>query len=87
MKFTEEPKGILERPRTKGQKRKSKLLGVSVCVCVCAHARASMHVLNHAVVSDSLRPLDWRPPSSSAHGIFQARMLEWVAISYSRESS
>ena len=26
-------------------------------------------------------------PSSSVHGISQARMLEWVAISYSRESS
>ena len=24
---------------------------------------------------------------SSVHGIFQARILEWVAISYSRESS
>ena len=87
MKFTEEPKGILERSRTKGQKRKSKLLGVSVCVCVCACALASMHVLDHSVVSDILRPLDWSPPGSSAHGIFQARTLEWVAISYSRESS
>ena len=27
------------------------------------------------------------PPGSSAHGIFQARMLEWIAISFSRESS
>ena len=27
------------------------------------------------------------PPGSSVHGIFQARILEWVAISYSRESS
>ena len=24
------------------------------------------------------------PPSSSVHGIFQARILEWVAISFSR---
>ena len=24
------------------------------------------------------------PPASSVHGIFQARILEWVAISYSR---
>ena len=27
------------------------------------------------------------PPGSSAHGIFQARILEWVSISSSRESS
>ena len=27
------------------------------------------------------------PPGSSVHGIFQARVLEWVAISFSRESS
>ena len=31
-------------------------------------------------------PLDCSPPGSSAHGISQARILEWVAISYSRGS-
>ena len=31
--------------------------------------------------------VDYSPPGSSAHGIFQARMLEWVAISSSRGSS
>ena len=29
--------------------------------------------------------LDCSSPSSSVHGIFQARILEWVAISFSRE--
>ena len=28
-------------------------------------------------------PLDWIPPASSVHVIFQARILEWVAISLS----
>ena len=28
-------------------------------------------------------PSDCSPPGSSVHGIFQARILEWVAISYS----
>ena len=28
-------------------------------------------------------PKDCSPPSSSVHGIFQARILEWVAISFS----
>ena len=32
-------------------------------------------------------PVDCSPPGSSAHGIFQARILEWVAISSSRGSS
>ena len=31
--------------------------------------------------------IDCSPPDSSIHGIFQARILEWVAISCSRESS
>ena len=32
-------------------------------------------------------PIDCSPPGSSVHGIFQARILERVAISYSRGSS
>ena len=31
--------------------------------------------------------MDWSPPGSSVHGISQARILEWVAISFSRGSS
>ena len=30
-------------------------------------------------------PVDCSPPGSSVHGILQARILEWVAISFSRE--
>ena len=32
-------------------------------------------------------PMDCSLPGSSVHGIFQARILEWVAISFSRGSS
>ena len=32
-------------------------------------------------------PMDCSPPGSCVRGIFQARLLEWVAISFSRESS
>ena len=35
----------------------------------------------------SLRTTDCRPPGSSVHGIFQARIPEWVAIPFSRGSS
>ena len=32
-------------------------------------------------------PMDYRPPDSSVLGILQARILEWVAIPFSRGSS
>ena len=32
-------------------------------------------------------PVDCSPPSFSVHGILQARILEWVAISFSSASS
>ena len=32
-------------------------------------------------------PMDCSPPGSSVHGIFQARILEWIAIPFSRGSS
>ena len=58
--------------------------------CVC--------MLSHSVLSNSLQPfglhptrllhpcnpLDCIPPGFSVHGIFQARILEWVAISCSK---
>ena len=46
---------------------------VFVCVCVCAQSGLT------------LQPEG--PPGSSVHGIFQARILEWVVISYSRGAS
>ena len=38
---------------------------------------------SRSVMSNSLRPL----VGASLHGIFQARILEWVAIAFSRRSS
>ena len=39
---------------------------------------------SRSVVSDSSRPpMDCSLPGSSAHGIFQARVLEWGAIAFS----
>ena len=32
-------------------------------------------------------PMDCSPPGSSIHGISQARIIEWIAISFPRESS
>ena len=35
-------------------------------------------------MSDSCNPMDSSLPGSSFHGILQARIMEWVAISFSR---
>ena len=44
-----------------------------VCVCVCALSCLILcNVMNCC------------PPVSSVHGVFQARILEWVAIFYSK---
>ena len=47
---------------------------VCVCVCVCARVRTLSPV----------GPIDCNLSGSSVHGIFQARILECGAISYSR---
>ena len=46
--------------------------------------QSSACVLSHVWLCD---PMNYIPPGSSAHGIFQARILEWVAVSFSRGSS
>jgi len=50
-----------------------------VCVCVCVLCTQLCPTLCDLV--------DCSPPGSSVQGILQARILEWVAISYSRGSS
>ena len=57
---------------------------VCVCVCVCAWVRACTCT---ELCLTLCSPIDCSPPGSSVHGMFQARILEWVAISFSRESS
>ena len=43
------------------------------------------HSINDGLVAklDSCNPMRCSPPGSSVHGIFQARILEWVAVSFS----
>ena len=47
----------------------------------CMHAQS---LLLYLTLCD---PMDYSPPDSSVHGIFPARILEWVAISSSKGSS
>ena len=49
------------------------------CVCVFVLVSQSRPIL--------WDPIDCHPPGSSVHGILQARILEWVAIPFSRGSS
>ena len=43
--------------------------------------------VSHSVMSSSFDSINYSPPGSSVHGILQARILGWVAISFSRGSS
>ena len=44
-------------------------------------------LLSHSVTSNSLQPINCSLPGFTVHGISQAKILEWVAISFSRGSS
>ena len=46
--------------------------------CLCSVTKSCSTLCN---------PMDCSPPDSLVHGIFQARILEWVAIPSSRELS
>ena len=53
-------------------------LCINMRVSVCSVAQSCLTLCD---------PMDLSPPDSSVHGIFQARILDWIAISYSRGSS
>ena len=50
---------------------------------------AKWYVIVHLLSCVQLlcNPVDWSSPGSSVHGISQARILEWVAMPFSRASS
>ena len=47
----------------------------------------SVNALAAQLCSTLCGPMDYSPPGSSVHGIFQARILEWFAFSFSKGSS
>ena len=49
-----------------------------ICVCACSIAQSCLTLWN---------PMDCSPPGSSVHGILQTRILQWVAMPFSRVSS
>ena len=61
---------------------------VCVCVCVCVYVCVCICVCVCALSCPTLcNSMDYRLPGFSVHGISQARILEWVAILFSRGSS
>ena len=54
----------------------SSLCDTNCCCCLVAKSCPTL-----------CNPMDYSLPGSSVHGISQARILEWVAVSYSKGSS
>ena len=46
-----------------------------ICCCFCLVAKSCQTLCNCT---------DCRPPGSSVHGVLWAKLLEWIAISFSR---
>ena len=53
---------------------------IDTCLPPIAAAAAAKSLQSCPMLCD---PIDGSPPGSSVHGIFQVRVLEWVAIAFS----
>ena len=67
---------------------------LDIILCLFYHAIVKFPLLFHCCACSAAQfcptlcdSLDCSPPGSFVHGISQARILEWVAISFSRVSS
>ena len=67
---------------------------IYIYIYIHTHTYMHRHTHTHVFVVWSLscvwlfcNPMDYSPSGSSVHGISQARILEWVAISFSKGSS
>ena len=70
------------------------LYTLSHCIPLKAHANSNLtnsclgpllSVLVAHLCPTLCEPMDWGSPGSSVHGIFQSRILEWVAIPFFRD--
>ena len=59
----------------------------SRCLQLRAEVKREVKVLVAQSCPILCNPMDCSPPGFSVHGILQARILEWVAIPFSRGSS
>ena len=81
--WTEEPGGL----QSIGFQSRTRVKWLSMhALWLCIHVQCFWWWFSREVVSNSCDPVDYSLPCSSVHGILQARILEWVAISFSRGS-
>ena len=82
----------LEREKREEMNATQSLLTCLEC-WLSARPRAKPQMGNFLLLASSqscptlFNPMDCSPPGSSVHGILQARILEWLAIPFSRGSS
>ena len=74
------------RPRNEGHGLRSDNLNVNPA-SIPQEQRDLLKIYYVCAQSNSCDPMNHSPPGSSVHGILQARMLEWVAMPFSRGSS
>ena len=83
---------------TPGPRQPGSSGALSLAIMLCAgHTPRASHTRLHCPYGNTVRvlcsvmslcdPTDCILPGSPVHGICQARILEWIAISYSRGSS
>ena len=78
----------------KGNAKKCSSSFTTLTIVLISHAsKVMLNILQTAAAAKSLHscptlcdPIDSSPPGSSIPGILQARILEWVAISFSNPS-
>ena len=80
-------------PRCAAKKKKKRLhqhwpVRTDMATNNSSHLQQTLSLLlfSHCVLSSSCDPIDCSLPDSSVYGICQARILQWVAISFSRGS-
>ena len=56
-------------------------IGISMYLCFCVKESESEVAQLCLTLCD---PVDYSLPGFSVHGVFQARVLEWVAIAFSK---
>ena len=82
--WTEEPCGLQSTGSQRVGHDRATSLTHSLTAAAAAAAAAAKSRQSCLTLCD---PTDGSPPGSSVHGVFQAIVPEWVAISFSRGSS
>ena len=72
---------ICPQPPGRSKRKKETFSSVTLYSFVCVHAKSLLSCLTPC------DPINCRPPGSSVHQILQARIVEWVALPFSRRSS